>query len=116
MNNKIVNRLACPYDHANLDLTTKSDEGNGYKCTKCKRLYPIIDEIPNFLPDELRTWTTNEILNTKLSGVKNEIIGVGNWKPGFRGWSPSFIIRTLSFGFGQGRVDKMTKGYTLDVG
>ncbi len=52
--------LACPIDkHFPLEIfetKTKNDivlEGAIY-CTDCSRFYPIIDEIPIMLPDELR--------------------------------------------------------------
>jgi uncharacterized protein YbaR (Trm112 family) len=52
--------LACPIDkHFPLEifeLTSKDQivsEGAIY-CTKCSRFYPIIEEIPIMLPDELR--------------------------------------------------------------
>jgi len=52
--------LACPIDkHFPLEIfetKTKNDivlEGAIY-CTDCSRFYPVIDEIPIMLPDELR--------------------------------------------------------------
>lgn len=60
MNKKMMDMLVCPIDkHFPLELfETKSDsskvlEGSLY-CTKCGRFYPIIEEIPIMLPDELR--------------------------------------------------------------
>ena len=51
--------LACPIcKHYPLDLQVfeeKEDIVEGLIiCTSCKRWYPIIDEIPHMLPDELR--------------------------------------------------------------
>jgi uncharacterized protein YbaR (Trm112 family) len=52
--------LACPIDkYYPLDLyefTTKGDVivDGALLCTKCGRYYPIIDEIPAMLPDDLR--------------------------------------------------------------
>jgi len=52
--------LACPIDkHYPLDLIELVSEGDVIKegvllCSKCKRFYPIVDEIPVMLPDELR--------------------------------------------------------------
>ena len=60
MNKKMVEILVCPIDkHYPLEIfesETKNDvvvEGALY-CTNCSRFYPIVDEIPIMLPDELR--------------------------------------------------------------
>jgi uncharacterized protein YbaR (Trm112 family) len=60
MNKKMMDMLACPIDKQfPLELIeVKSNdqvviEGSLY-CTKCSRFYPIIEEIPIMLPDELR--------------------------------------------------------------
>ena len=60
MNKKMIEILACPIDkHFPLEVyETKSkdqiiSEGAIY-CSKCSRFYPIIEEIPIMLPDELR--------------------------------------------------------------
>jgi uncharacterized protein YbaR (Trm112 family) len=52
--------LACPIDkHYPLELLEVEANGDEVKegalvCEKCKRYYPIIDDIPVMLPDELR--------------------------------------------------------------
>lgn len=60
MNKKMLEILACPIDKyfplEIFELTSKDQivsEGAIY-CTKCSRFYPIIEEIPIMLPDELR--------------------------------------------------------------
>ena len=60
MNKKMIEILACPIDkHFPLEVyeTKFKDqiisEGAIY-CSKCSRFYPIIEEIPIMLPDELR--------------------------------------------------------------
>jgi len=60
MNKKMMEMLACPIDkHFPLEIfesNSREDvvlEGAIY-CTKCSRFYPIIEEIPIMLPDELR--------------------------------------------------------------
>ncbi|MEX0764610.1 MAG: Trm112 family protein [Nitrosopumilaceae archaeon] len=60
MNKKMMEMLACPIDkHFPLEIFEASSkeenvlEGAIY-CTKCSRFYPIIEEIPIMLPDELR--------------------------------------------------------------
>lgn len=58
----MMQMLACPMDkHHPLELYTINEvddddvvsEGVLY-CTKCSRFYPIIEEIPIMLPDDLR--------------------------------------------------------------
>ncbi len=60
MNKKLIEILACPIDKhfplELLELTSKDEiisEGVIF-CTKCSRYYPIVEEIPIMLPDELR--------------------------------------------------------------
>lgn len=60
MNKQLMDILACPIDkHHPLEIfecKLSADvivEGAIY-CEKCSRFYPIIDEIPIMLPDELR--------------------------------------------------------------
>ena len=60
MNKKLMDILACPIDkHFPLEIfesKTKDDvvvEGALY-CNDCSRFFPIIEEIPIMLPDELR--------------------------------------------------------------
>ncbi len=60
MNKSMLDILACPIDkHFPLEIyesKTKKDlivEGALY-CTDCFRFFPIIEEIPIMLPDELR--------------------------------------------------------------
>ncbi|MDH5462937.1 MAG: Trm112 family protein [Nitrosopumilus sp.] len=60
MNKTMINILACPIDKNHplelFEIDEKDDvisEGVLF-CTKCSRFYPIIEEIPIMLPDELR--------------------------------------------------------------
>ncbi|MEX0656128.1 MAG: Trm112 family protein [Nitrosopumilaceae archaeon] len=60
MNKKMLDILACPLDkHHPLEIFEVNSrdeiilEGALY-CIKCSRFYPIIEEIPIMLPDELR--------------------------------------------------------------
>jgi len=52
--------LACPMDkHHPLELYAVNESGDTVSegalyCTKCSRFYPIIEEIPIMLPDDLR--------------------------------------------------------------
>jgi uncharacterized protein YbaR (Trm112 family) len=52
--------LACPIDkHHPLDLHVFDEENEVVEgiivCAECNRFYPIIDEIPHMLPDNLRS-------------------------------------------------------------
>lgn len=60
MNKTMMDILACPIDKKHplelFEIKQKDDivyEGVLY-CEKCSRFYPIIEEIPIMLPDELR--------------------------------------------------------------
>lgn len=59
MKRKLMEILACPIDkHHPLKLHVFSEKDEIVDglivCPKCSRVYPIIDEIPHMLPDELR--------------------------------------------------------------
>ena len=71
MKKSMLGILACPMDKSHpleiYEIKEKSDvvsEGVLF-CSKCSRFYPIIDEIPIMLPDELRDKKT-EILTLLL--------------------------------------------------
>jgi uncharacterized protein YbaR (Trm112 family) len=49
LSKELLEILVCPLDKSELEL--KPDE-SGLKCTRCKRVYPIRDEIPVMLIDE----------------------------------------------------------------
>ena len=60
MNKNMLDILACPIDKNHplelFEISTQNDiisEGALY-CKKCTRFYPIIEEIPIMLPDDLR--------------------------------------------------------------
>lgn len=60
MNRKMMDMLVCPIDKQfPLEIfETESKEAlvmeGALYCSKCSRFYPIIEEIPILLPDELR--------------------------------------------------------------
>ena len=60
MNKKMMDILACPIDKSHpLELHEIKEKDNVVSegalfCSKCSRFYPIIEEIPIMLPDELR--------------------------------------------------------------
>lgn len=62
MKRKLLDILACPIDkYYPLDLLVFEENKESQEivwgvltCSKCNRWYPIIDEIPHMLPDELR--------------------------------------------------------------
>ena len=60
MNKTMMDILACPIDKSHpLELHEINEKNNVVSegalfCPKCSRFYPIIEEIPIMLPDELR--------------------------------------------------------------
>ena len=60
MNKTMIDILACPIDKNHpLELFEINEKNNiisegALFCPKCSRFYPIIEEIPIMLPDELR--------------------------------------------------------------
>jgi uncharacterized protein YbaR (Trm112 family) len=85
MNKKLMEILACPIDkHFPLELvelTSKEEvvsEGIIF-CSKCSRYYPIIEEIPVMLPDELRDKNQDiEFLNKYKSALPDKIVIKGS--------------------------------------
>jgi uncharacterized protein YbaR (Trm112 family) len=87
MNSSMLNILACPIDkYYPLELFSMVSEGPVVKegilfCTKCSRYYPIIDEIPIMLPDELRERRKTqdiEFLRKWQSKIPDKVIRQGN--------------------------------------
>ena len=79
--------LVCPIDkHYPLELFQITSEGQNVKegilfCTKCSRYYPIIDEIPVMLPDELRERQKTqdiEFLRKWQNKIPDKVIRYGN--------------------------------------
>jgi uncharacterized protein YbaR (Trm112 family) len=60
MQRRLLDILACPIDKhyplKMIELNASDDKviDGVLSCEQCKRFYPIIDEIPVMLPDELR--------------------------------------------------------------
>ncbi|MHB8566661.1 MAG: Trm112 family protein [Nitrososphaerales archaeon] len=73
MKRKLLDILACPIDkHYPLELFEVRAEGDliidgALVCTECGRYYPIIDEIPVMLPDDLRNKNEDIEFLTKFS-------------------------------------------------
>jgi uncharacterized protein YbaR (Trm112 family) len=85
MRKSMLDILACPIDkHYPLELFEINSEGEVVKegilyCTKCSRYYPIMDEIPVMLPDELRKRQTDqEFLKKWQSKIPEKVIKQGN--------------------------------------
>lgn len=84
MNRKLMEILACPIDkHFPLELVELASkeevvsEGMIF-CSKCSRYYPIIEEIPIMLPDELRDKNQDiEFLNKHKSTLPDKIVTKG---------------------------------------
>ncbi len=68
MNPETINKLCCPFDKADLELTeiTKNTDGKiveGFLvCNECKRIYPIIKGVPVMSPDEYREFDLEQPL------------------------------------------------------
>ncbi len=59
MQHKILEKLCCPFDHADLELTVFNSAEETVTdglltCSNCRRYYPIISGIPIMTPDEFR--------------------------------------------------------------
>ncbi|HXX05404.1 MAG TPA: Trm112 family protein [Candidatus Bathyarchaeia archaeon] len=84
MNKKMMEILACPIDkHFPLEiisLSSKDDiiaEGVIF-CSECSRFYPIVDEIPIMLPDELRDKNQDiEFLKKNENNLPQKILNEG---------------------------------------
>lgn len=80
MKPETIAKLCCPFDKADLELTTISQDVEGdvlegyFHCTSCNRVYPIVSGIPIMSPDEYREfkleqpllerWTKGEVSET----------------------------------------------------
>jgi uncharacterized protein YbaR (Trm112 family) len=82
--------LACPIDKfypLELLVFEEGDEINSgiITCPKCQRYYPIIDEIPHMLPDELRERDEDvQFLNKWKTKIPEKVLTDGkpfNLKP-----------------------------------
>ena len=49
VNQELLDILACPVCIISVHLTS---DGKGLKCDQCKRVYPIVDDIPVMLIEE----------------------------------------------------------------
>ena len=85
MNKKMMDILACPIDKNHpLELFEIKEKDNVVSegalfCTKCSRFYPIIEEIPIMLPDELRNKKQEmEFLKNNKSNLPEKIITKAN--------------------------------------
>ena len=60
MNYTLIEKLACPFDKADLTLKIYAKKEDGsiteglLTCTVCRRYYPIIHGVPVMTPDEYR--------------------------------------------------------------
>ena len=51
INQELLEILVCPACKAKVEL---KPDGSGLKCVSCKRVYPIVDDIPVMLVDEAK--------------------------------------------------------------
>jgi uncharacterized protein len=59
MKKQLLDKLCCPFDKADLELTVYKQEGEQVKegvlsCASCSRYYPIVFGVPIMSPDEYR--------------------------------------------------------------
>ncbi len=85
MNKTMMDILACPIDKNHpLELFEIKEKDNVVSegvlfCSKCSRFYPIIEEIPIMLPDELRDKKQEmEFLKTNKDKLPEKIITMAN--------------------------------------
>ena len=85
MNKSMMDILACPIDkNYPLELFAIKEKDNivsegSLFCPECSRFYPIIEEIPIMLPDELRDKKQElEFLKTNKDNLPEKIITKAN--------------------------------------
>ena len=85
MNKTMMDILACPIDKTHpLELHEIKEKDNVVSegvlvCTKCSRFYPIIEEIPIMLPDDLRDKKQEiEFLKNNKEQLPEKIISNAN--------------------------------------
>lgn len=85
MNKTMMDILACPIDKSHpLELFEIKEKNNVISegalfCPKCSRFYPIIEEIPIMLPDELRDKKQEiEFLKNNKEQLPEKIISNAN--------------------------------------
>jgi uncharacterized protein YbaR (Trm112 family) len=85
MNKTMMDILACPIDkNYPLELYEIKEKNNVVSegalfCSKCYRFYPIIEEIPIMLPDELRNKEQEmEFLTSNKKNLPEKIITMAN--------------------------------------
>ena len=81
MKPETINKLCCPFDKDELELTTivkDIDERviEGYfVCKKCARLYPIVKGIPIMNPDQYRDFKLEQpLLNRWKESLKGKTV------------------------------------------
>ncbi|CAM4109541.1 hypothetical protein EWU23_03715 [Cytophagaceae bacterium 50C-KIRBA] len=76
MKQETINKLCCPFDHEDLQLTiiSKDIQENIVEgmlvCPSCKRVYPIVSGIPIMSPDEYREFRLEQPLLERLTKDK----------------------------------------------
>lgn len=85
MKKTMLDILACPIDkYYPLELFELLSEGDNVLegilfCTKCSRYYPVMEEIPIMLPDELRKEKEDlDFLRKWQSKIPEKVIKQGN--------------------------------------
>jgi uncharacterized protein len=106
MRPEIIKKLCCPFDKADLELTSIAQDINGniiegfLTCGDgCKRVYPIVKGIPIMSPDEYREFKLEQPL-------------LNQWKQHFKGraFENFRLIAQDSEGDGQSLLTDVTQG------
>jgi len=86
MNKSMIDILACPIDkNYPLELYAINEKNDVVSegvlfCSKCSRFYPIIEEIPIMLPDELRNKEQEiEFLANNKKNLPEKITKANPW-------------------------------------
>jgi hypothetical protein len=123
LNLKICRLLCCPYDGGELIKTE-----DRFVCLDCKRLYPVIDDIPYFLPDQIMKTNRRAVAffkknnmpeNIKKSATLSED-SFSDWKEKQIEAKWDFIAIALkklaTIGRGETFLPSDEKAFTLDIG
>ncbi|MHA7101424.1 Trm112 family protein [Roseivirga pacifica] len=68
-----INKLCCPFDKADLNLTATKTEVDGnvlegfFTCSSCNRVYPIVRGVPIMNPDEYREFKLEQPILEKYA-------------------------------------------------
>lgn len=56
LNKDLLDILACPKCKGPIRLVGDEQNATAFVCETCKLVYPIVDDIPNFIIEEAKPW------------------------------------------------------------